>query len=223
MNPTNALEVRELHKKYGDVTVLAGVDLDVPASGSIAILGPTGCGKSTLLRCIAGLEEPDRGSIRLGDRWLWQKSQSLQPSERNIAMVFQQPSLWPHLTVRHNISFAVSHLPHHEATERTHWAMNLLGVASLAHRHPAELSGGQARRVALARALAPQTPLLLLDEPLVNLDPDSRKATQEAIHIARKAHPATLLLVTHDRGEAEELCEGIWPFKAKAALNNSDR
>ena len=214
MTQDGALEVRGLHKRFGEVPVLGGIDLDLPAGGSLAILGPTGCGKSTLLRCIAGLEEPDLGSIRLGERWLWQAGRSAVPSERGIAMVFQQPCLWPHLTVEGNLAFAVSHLPRREAADRVAWAMDLLGVSALGRRHPAELSGGQARRVSLARALAPRAPLLLLDEPLVNLDPDSRRAAQEALHAARQAHPAALLLVTHDRVEAEALCEGIWPFPA---------
>lgn len=212
MNQGNGLEVRGLGKRFGDVSVLEDIQLALPPDGSLAILGPTGRGKSTLLRCIAGLEEPDRGSIRLGDRWLWREGSSVPPSERGIAMVFQQPNLWPHMTVAGNIAFAVSHLPKGEAAERSRWAMELLGVEGLRLRHPAELSGGQARRVALARALAPQAPLLLLDEPLVNLDPDSRRAAQEALHAARRACPASLLLVTHDRAEAEALCEGLWPF-----------
>lgn len=212
MSLGNALEIRGLRKRFGEVSVLVDLSLDLPAAGSLAILGPTGCGKSTLLRCIAGLEDPDQGSIRLGDRWLWREGRSIVPSERGIAMAFQQPCLWPHLTVEGNIAFAVSHLPKGAAAERTAWAMELLGVAGLRHRHPAELSGGQARRVSLARALAPQAPLLLLDEPLVNLDPDSRRAAQEALQAARSACPASLLLVTHDRTEAEALCEGIWPF-----------
>ena len=110
------------------------------------------------------------------------------------------------------MAFAASHLPKGEAVARVHWAMELLGIAELRRRHPAELSGGQARRVALARALAPRAPLLLLDEPLLNLDPGSRSAAQEALHAARKAYPCSLLLVTHDHAEAEALCERVWRF-----------
>ena len=206
------LEIRGLRKRYGSLPVLEGVDLTLPAGASLAILGPTGCGKSTLLRCLAGLEEPDGGTVRLGDRWLWREGLGLPPAERGLSMVFQQPLLWPHLTVAENVAFAVSHLPAAEASHRAAWALALLEVAPLGRRHPAELSGGQARRVALARALAPQAPLLLLDEPLVNLDPDSRRAAQEALREALRQAPASLLLVTHDRGEAEALCDRTWDF-----------
>ncbi|HWQ10500.1 MAG TPA: ATP-binding cassette domain-containing protein, partial [Holophaga sp.] len=198
--------------RFGPVPVLEDIDLDLPAGRSLAIVGPSGCGKTTLLRCVAGLEEPDRGTIRLGDGWLWQAGRSVAPSARGIAMAFQQPCLWPHMTVAANIAFAVSHLPRREAAERVAWAMALCSVEPFRHRHPSELSGGQARRVSLARALAPRAPLLLLDEPLVHLDADSRQAAREALRVARREHPAALLLVTHDRAEAEDLCEGLWSF-----------
>jgi iron(III) transport system ATP-binding protein len=206
------LEVRGLSKTYGTLRILENINLRVPPGGSLAILGPTGCGKTTLLRCIAGLEKPESGMIRNGERWLFREGISLPPAERGVAMAFQQPCLWPHLTVAANVAFAVSHLPKPERKERTAWVLDLLGITELADRHPAEISGGQARRASLARALAPRAPLLLLDEPLVNLDSESRRTAQDSINKARSGDPFTLLLVTHDAPEAEALCDRTCVF-----------
>lgn len=221
MNPEpqslpTGLRIQDLGVSKGGVPVLAGLELEAAPGERLAILGPTGCGKTTLLRAIAGLEIPDRGTIALEGRIQSGPGLHLPPAERGIAMAFQQPALWPHLTVEGNIAFAVAHLGRAEARARTAWALELLGLEALARRHPAQLSGGQARRAALARALAPRAPLLLLDEPLVNLDPASREACAQALRIAHQAAPCTLLLVTHDRAEAEALCSRVWEFPEAA-------
>lgn len=212
----NGLVVMGLVRALGGRRVLEGLDLEVPRDGALALQGPTGCGKTTLLRTIAGLERLDEGSVAFGGRILSGPGVHLPPWARGIAMAFQQPTLWPHLDVAGNVAFAVAHLPRAERAARVTWALDLLGLSALARRHPSELSGGQARCAALARALAPGAPLLLLDEPLVHLDAASRDAARTALREARRQRPATLLLVTHDPAEAEALCDRILTLKNAA-------
>ena len=199
------LELRGLAKAYGTVKVLEGLALTVPSGGRAVVLGPSGSGKTTLLRLIAGLDLPDAGEVLLDGAVMSAPGWATPPSVRNVGMVFQTPALWPHMTAAENIRFGLGRLERGAARQRVEALLAALELEGLAERYPHELSGGEARRVALARALAPQPALLLLDEPLTNLN----LALKAKVHAVLEAHLAaqqpTLVYVTHDPAEAEAL------------------
>lgn len=199
------LDIRGLAKAYGAVKVLEGLALTVPSGGRVVILGPSGSGKTTLLRLIAGLDLPDAGEVLLDDAVMSAPGWAAPPSARKVGMVFQTPALWPHMTAAENIHFGLGRLERAAARQRVGELLAALGLEEMAGRYPHELSGGEARRVALARALAPQPALLLLDEPLTNLN----VALKAKVHAVLEAHLAaqqpTLVYVTHDPAEAESI------------------
>jgi ABC-type Fe3+/spermidine/putrescine transport system ATPase subunit len=200
-----ALTVERLTKAFGDVRVLDGLSMTVEAGRSVAILGPSGSGKTTLLRLLAGLELPDDGEIRVDTAVLSRPGWALEPHRRGMGMVFQYSALWPHMTVAQNIQFGLQHLPKAEARRRLGELLAGLGLAELGQRFPDQISGGQARRVALARALAPSPQWLLLDEPLTNLDAALKESLLELI-LARTAESGTAMIyVTHDEAEAARI------------------
>lgn len=203
------LTVQELRKSYGPVPVLDGVDLHVPAGSLTAVLGPSGCGKTTLLRLIAGFDRPDAGTIRLGERVVFEGGRFVPPEQRGAGYVAQEGALFPHLTVARNITFG---LPWRDR-RRGHRVEELLRLVDLdpayADRYPHELSGGQQQRVAVARALAPGPALVLLDEPFSSLDAGLREGTRRAVKEALRAARATAILVTHDQAEALSLADRV--------------
>jgi iron(III) transport system ATP-binding protein len=205
------LEISKLTKFFGKVKVLDGVSCTF--SGSQVVLGPSGSGKSTLLRLIAGLENPDGGEIRLDNTLISCKGWSLPPHLRNIGFVFQTPSLWPHMTVAQNILFGLGKLRKAEARRRLEELLEQTELSSLAHRYPDQISGGEARRVALARALAPRPRYLLMDEPLTNLDQEIKSKLLNYINRTVKQETACLIYVTHDLREAEQISEYILHLK----------
>jgi iron(III) transport system ATP-binding protein len=198
-----------LRKAYGETRVLHGIDLQVPTGSLTAILGPSGCGKTTLLRLIGGFDQPDGGSIRLGERVLYQDGRSVPPEQRQIGYVAQEGALFPHLTVAANIGFGLRGDKARRQC-RTGELLAMVGLDSaFANRYPHQLSGGQQQRVALARALAPEPKVILLDEPFASLDAGLRESTRRAVADSLAAAGATTILVTHDQAEALSLADQV--------------
>jgi ABC-type sugar transport system ATPase subunit len=206
------VRIHQLVKRFGDTSVLRGVDLDIPDGAFAVLVGPSGCGKSTLLRLIAGLERATSGSIRFGDREVTE----LEPRERDIAMVFQSYALYPHMSVRANLEFGLRLRKTDAATMQTRVddVAKMLDIGHLLDRLPRDLSGGQRQRVAMGRAVVRRPALFLFDEPLSNLDPALR--TQVRVDI-RKQHDqlgATSIYVTHDQVEAMTLADLLFVLQA---------
>jgi len=197
----NVVEIRRLSKAYGPVRVLEEFSLEAPKAGRVAVLGPSGCGKTTLLRLIAGLDLPDGGEILLHGRSASRPDWALAPHLRNLGVVFQSPALWPHMSAAENIRFGLSQLDRAAADDRAAGLMRSLGLDGLGERYPHELSGGEARRVALARALAPRPELLLLDEPLTNLNAVLKQQVHDVLQAHLDEHRPVLIYVTHDPSE----------------------
>ncbi|UVO38350.1 ABC transporter ATP-binding protein [Bradyrhizobium arachidis] len=196
-----------VHKYYGNVHAVRGVDLTI-ADGEFAVLvGPSGCGKSTLLRTIAGLEDPDGGTITIGGAVV----NDLRPRERNIAMVFQNYALYPYLTVNENIAFGLRarKVPEIEIRKRVSEAADMLGIGNLLQRYPRQLSGGQRQRVAIGRAIVRKADLFLFDEPLSNLDAQLRDEMRTEIKRLHHEITTTMIYVTHDQVEAMTLADRI--------------
>ena len=205
------VEIRGVSKRYTEAPILRGVDLDIHAGELFFLLGPSGCGKSTLLRILAGLVEADAGSVRFdGEEIL-----ALPPEKRRTAMVFQNYALWPHLTVFENVAFAPRNagVKKAEIEKLVSEALGVVEMSEFSARKPPSLSGGQQQRVALARALAADPRLLLLDEPLSNLDARLRDAMRGKIKSICKERKLTALYVTHDRQEALSMADRLGVMK----------
>lgn len=196
-------------KRFGTVTAVERVDIDVKPGQFVTLLGPSGCGKSTTLNMIAGLERPTEGRILIGDRDVTH----LPPSERDIAMVFQSYALYPHLSVFENIAFPLRarrrRTSEPDLRERVRQVASALGLAPLLERLPREISGGQRQRVALGRAMVRTPTVYLLDEPLSNLDQQLRVQMRSELKDIHQRLGATMIYVTHDQGEAMTLSDTI--------------
>jgi len=203
----NHLVLDGLVKTYGGPPAVDHVSLDVARGECIALLGPSGCGKTTTLRLVAGFITPDVGGIVLEGR----RIERLPPYRREIGMVFQNYALFPHMTAAGNVAFGLEmrNIPAPERRTRVAEALDMVGLADFAQRYPAQLSGGQQQRVALARALVTRPSLLLLDEPLSNLDAGLRIEMRQEIGRLRKSLGITTLFVTHDQEEALALADRI--------------
>ncbi|HKB10567.1 MAG TPA: ABC transporter ATP-binding protein [Vicinamibacterales bacterium] len=190
-------------KRFGAHVAANAIDLDVAAGECLVLLGPSGCGKTTLLRLIAGLERLDAGAIWIGDR----RVDELEPAERDVAMVFQNYALYPHLTVFDNIAFPLRtrRVAGGEIERRAREAAARVGLSDLLARRPAQLSGGQQQRVALARAIVRNPTVYLMDEPLSNLDAQLRVQTRTELKRLHRELGTTMIYVTHDQGEAMTL------------------
>src|SRR4051812_11566607 len=202
-----SLEIAGARKAFGSVRAVDGIDLTVQKGEFFALLGPSGCGKTTLLRVIAGIYPIDAGSLTLNGRDITRTPMH----RRNLAMVFQSYALFPHLTAFDNVAFGLRSrkLPRDEISRRVGEALALVRLESLASRYPAQLSGGQQQRVALARALAVRPDLLLLDEPLSNLDARLRDEMRIEIRDLQRRLGLTTILVTHDIDEAFTMSDRI--------------
>ncbi len=209
------LDVRNLTKHYrrGDAAAVRDVSFELPEGKLLALVGESGSGKSTLLRLIAGLETPDQGSITLDGTVISSPAAVTPPEQRGIGLVFQHHALFPHLTVEKNIAFGLRHLPRGERAAVIAPLLDLVGLPKLGGRYPHELSGGERQRIALARALAPNPRVLLLDEPFSSLDARLRQSVRDETRAILKERGATALFVTHDTGDALSIADRIVVLK----------
>jgi iron(III) transport system ATP-binding protein len=209
----NKLRVDDLHLSYGDNAILKGVSMQLAQGEVVSLLGPSGSGKTTLLRAVAGLEAAHRGTIRIEDRPVFDASQQLEvPAERrNLGLVFQSYALWPHRTVSDNVGYGLKlrKVPSAEIRQRVDAALGNLGLGHLGARLPHQLSGGQQQRVAIARALVYNPPVILMDEPLSNLDAKLREEARAWLRELILKMRLSALVVTHDQNEAMAMSDRI--------------
>jgi iron(III) transport system ATP-binding protein len=236
MNPKPAIEtattgaagarvtVDRLAKSFGDVEVIADLTVSFRAGAISVLLGSSGCGKTTILRCIAGLEEPNGGEIAIHDRIVFSAAQRINvpPERRHLGMVFQSYAIWPHMTVYENVALPLrAHgVTGAAARERVMHVLSLVGLQGLEARSATKLSGGQQQRVAIARCLANQPSLILLDEPLSNLDAKLRVGMRGELRDLQRRLKATMIFVTHDQEEAMSLADEIFLFRSGQLVQN---
>jgi sulfate transport system ATP-binding protein len=208
------ITAQDITKRFGDFEALHGVSLEIPSGSLTALLGPSGSGKSTLLRVIAGLEVPDSGTVVIDGR----DATSLPPQKRGIGFVFQHYAAFKHMSVKENVAFGlrVRKRPRAEADARVKELLGIVGLAGYADRYPSQLSGGQRQRMALARALAVEPSVLLLDEPFGALDAKVRAELRAWLRRLHDEVHVTTVLVTHDQEEAMEVADRI------AVMNDGD-
>src|SRR6185295_2595076 len=198
------LALRGIEKRYGATVAVAGFDLELREGEFVSLLGPSGCGKTTTLRMIAGFIEPTAGTIEMDGQVLSSPSGALPPEKRQMSMIFQSYAVWPNMTVEQNVAFGLElrKLPREEVKKRVAEILDVVHMGHLAARYPAELSGGQQQRVALARAIVIKPQVLLLDEPLSNLDANLREEMRFEIRRLHDEFRITTVYVTHDQAEA---------------------
>jgi ABC-type Fe3+/spermidine/putrescine transport system ATPase subunit len=207
----SVLVVTGLNKRFGKTTVVNGVDFSLEQGEILVLLGPSGCGKTTTLRCVAGLEDADGGRIAIGGRVVVDDGIHEPAEKRGVGMVFQSYALWPHMTVEQNVGYTLrlAGKPRPEIAQRVGEALELVGLADFRARLPSELSGGQQQRVALARSLVNMPSVLLLDEPLSNLDAKLRERMRIELRSLIKRLSITALYVTHDQAEALAIADRV--------------
>ena len=201
------VKLENIVKTFGETVALKGIDLHIKHGELFTLLGPSGCGKSTTLRIIAGLDFPDSGQLHFDDEDVTYKSSS----ERGAVLVFQNYALWPHMTVYDNVAYGlkVKKLPKQEIEKKVKWALELVKLQGYEDRYPTQLSGGQQQRVAIARALVVEPKLLLLDEPLSNLDAKLRLEMRSEIRRIQRELGITVIYVTHDQEEAMAISDRV--------------
>lgn len=210
------VELESVSKWYGTEQVLYGLSLEIVAGERVVFLGPSGCGKSTILRLIAGFIAPDKGGIYLSGEIVSRDGCIIRPpEERGVGMVFQDLALWPHLSVKGNIEFGLKAkgMEKNDRQRRIEAMLELVGMIAYAHRKPGELSGGQQQRVALARALVLEPKVLLMDEPLSNLDLELNVRLRREIVELQEKLGFTMVYVTHDKDEAIEVATCVVTMK----------
>ncbi|WP_411703862.1 ABC transporter ATP-binding protein [Edaphovirga cremea] len=207
----SAIQITHLKKSFASQPVLNDVTLHINHGEFVAVLGPSGCGKTTLLRLIAGFEPLDQGTICVGERLLSSSEIHILPEKRALGIVFQNYALWPHMSVVEDVEYSlkVAGLDRAERQQRTLDALALVGLTQFSARAPAELSGGQRQRVALARCLVARPSVVLLDEPLANLDVHLRTSMEEEFSRFHRHSGATMLYITHDQQEAMALADRV--------------
>jgi ABC-type Fe3+/spermidine/putrescine transport system ATPase subunit len=207
------LELRDVHKTFDSTVAVDGISLSIAPGEVFTLLGPSGCGKSTTLRIVAGLEEPDAGEVLLDGRLIASGARrfSLPPERRDLGMVFQSYAIWPHMTVFENVAFPLKlrGVPKSVTQEKVEHVLDLVGLGGLGSRGATDLSGGQQQRVALARAIVYEPKLLLLDEPLSNLDAKLREHMRIELRALQQRLGIAVLFVTHDQAEAMVLSDRI--------------
>ena len=208
---THAIDVRNLHKAFGDLEVLQGIDFTVETGEVVCVLGPSGSGKSTLLRCLNRLEEPNGGQILIDGEDITDPDADVDQLRTNIGMVFQQFNLFPHLTVLKNLTVAQTGVlgrPKAEAISIAREMLERVGLSDKTHEYPAHLSGGQQQRVAIARALSMKPKMMLFDEPTSALDPE---LVGEVLDVMRTlaGEGMTMMVVTHEVGFAQEVADRV--------------
>jgi iron(III) transport system ATP-binding protein len=204
------IEIKDLFKRFKKVVAVNHVSFEINQGEMLTLLGPSGCGKTTTLRCIAGLERPEGGDIIIDGKPMLSQG-FVQPSKRGIGMVFQNYAVWPHMKVLNNVSYGLrlQNIPRPKIKEMARQVLELVGLGGLEERYPAQLSGGQQQRVALARALVRNPKVLLLDEPLSNLDAKLREKMRFEIKSLVKRMGITSVYVTHDQAEAMVISDRI--------------
>lgn len=214
------VRVSGVHKNYGTVAAVKSATFTVEEGEIIALLGPSGCGKTTLLRCIAGLEEINGGTIEIDNAAVSSETLSVPPEQRKVGFVFQSYALWPHLTVTQNVAYGLKVAKRKPAEIRSlvDGILDLVGLTEYAARLPGELSGGQQQRVALARSLVVRPRVLLLDEPLSNLDASLRDRMRQEIRQLLKQVGITAVFVTHDQREAFAISDRVVLMNAGIAV-----
>ncbi|MFC4543814.1 ABC transporter ATP-binding protein [Halosolutus amylolyticus] len=203
------LELDDVAKQYGSEAVISDLSLTVRDGEILTLLGPSGCGKTTTLRLIAGLEEPNAGRIRLQNDSVAGNGRFVPPEDRGVGVVFQEFALFPHLTARENVAFGLQDWDESARDARVDDLLDLVGLADHGENYPDELSGGQQQRIALARSLAPEPEMLLLDEPFSNLDVDLRVEMREEVRRIIKEAGVTAISVTHDQEEALSISDRV--------------
>ncbi|MCI8505314.1 MAG: ABC transporter ATP-binding protein [Lachnospiraceae bacterium] len=205
------LTITNLVKKYGDVTAVNEISLSIEKGKLLSFLGPSGCGKTTTLRIVAGLETPTAGNVAVGGTVLSDEKHVVLPEKRNMSMVFQSYAVWPHMTVFDNVGYGlkIKKYAKSEILKRVREALELVGLGEYEKRFPTQLSGGQQQRVALARALVSEPDILLLDEPLCNLDAKLRENMRFEIRALQKRLGITTIYVTHSQDEALAVSDEI--------------
>ncbi len=204
--------IKGLTKRYGDVAAVEGLDLRVEPGELVALLGPSGCGKTTTLRLVAGFLRPEAGEIWVGERCLSSPLSVVPPERRRMAMIFQSYALWPHMTVAQNVAYGLrfkAGVPRADREARAREMLRVVQLAGYESRYPGELSGGQQQRVAVARALVVEPEILLLDEPLSNLDANLREEMRFEIRRLHETFAITTLYVTHDQAEAMVISDRV--------------
>jgi iron(III) transport system ATP-binding protein len=216
------ISIERVSKRYGSVEAVRHLSLEVRDHEFVTLLGPSGCGKTTLLRLIAGFLEPDEGVIRVDGLTLSSKNAVVPPERRGMGMVFQNYAIWPHKNVYDNVAFGLTirRVGRTEARERVARVLELVNLAGLEQRFPGELSGGQQQRVALARSLVVEPTILLLDEPLSNLDAKLRERMRWELKELQRRTGITFVYVTHDQAEAMALSDRIAVLHAGALLQD---
>ncbi len=210
------VRVSNLSKRYGDIVAVDDITVDFEKGTLTTLLGPSGCGKTTTLRCIAGLETPDRGVIAIGDNTVYSQDTNLPPEKRRVGIVFQSYAIWPHMTVFDNIAFPlkIRHTSNHEVEKKVNEVMDMVRLTGLGDRPATQVSGGQQQRIALARALVFDPEVLLLDEPLSNLDTSLRDIVRVEVRRIQKSLGITTIYVTHDQGEALSISDKVVVMRA---------
>jgi iron(III) transport system ATP-binding protein len=200
-----------LTKRYGDTAAVENLSLDVAPGELLSLLGPSGCGKTTTLRLVAGFLAPETGEIWVGERRVSGGGTVVPPERRRMAMIFQSYALWPHMTVAQNVGYGLrfKDVPRSERDQRVAEMLKVVKLDGYAGRYPGELSGGQQQRVAVARALVVEPEILLLDEPLSNLDANLREEMRFEIRRLHEAFGITTLYVTHDQAEAMVISDRV--------------
>jgi iron(III) transport system ATP-binding protein len=216
----SGIRIEGLSKSYGAHQVLDGLDLTVAAGECFTLLGPSSCGKTVLMRLLAGFETPDAGRIVIDDTVVAATDVNVPTDRRGIGMVFQDYAVWPHMSVRDNVAYPLklAGIPADERAERTQAVIELVGLAGLEQRMPSQLSGGQQQRVALARALVSKPALLLLDEPLNNLDANLREEMRFEIRELQQRLGITVIYVTHDQEIALAISDRLAVMDEKGHL-----
>jgi len=203
------IECRQLKKTFGPVIALAEANLSIAKGECVALVGPSGCGKTTLLRLIAGFERADDGTVSIEGQVVSNHAVHVEPARRGVGMVFQQLALWPHLTAAEQIRLVLHARKRDARATRVEEMLALVQLVDKANRYPHELSGGEQQRLALARALAPSPKILLLDEPLSNLDPELRRELRVELCRIIRSTGTTMLMVTHLPDDAEAMATRI--------------
>jgi iron(III) transport system ATP-binding protein len=210
------VRVDGLLKRYGDVVAVDGITMDFGKGTVTTLLGPSGCGKTTTLRCVAGLEKPDKGVISIDDATVFSQDANVPPEKRKVGIVFQSYAIWPHMTVFDNIAFPlkIRHVSRQDMDQKVRKMMDMVRLTGMGERPATQVSGGQQQRIALARALVFDPEVLLLDEPLSNLDTSLRDIVRVEFREIQRSLGITTIYVTHDQTEALSISDKVVVLRA---------